>query len=115
MTTNFNSKETYLAARTECKANQARLTLEARAARVTFNEAARGFSKVGLFHWPSTPAKDYTEAYKIMAEARSRRAAIRCDANDALEELKAMKVEATSQWAEARVARQWAVRVTATV
>jgi len=98
----FNSKETYLAARADWKANYARLTVEAREARKAFNDAAAAFSKIGSYRWNlgySSPENAaYNAAYKVMNDARTNRAVIRREANDALNDLVEMKKEAASQW-----------------
>lgn len=97
--TNFNSKETYLAARAEWKANYARLTTQAREARKEFNEAARVFSKSGRYMYGH--AHDNTAflaAEKALYAARSTRNSIRVEANNELADLAEMKIEACRQW-----------------
>lgn len=98
----FNSKETYLAARADWKANYARLTVAAREARKEFNDAASAFSKAGPYHWGKSYAAPENAAYhatfKAMDAARTKRALLRCEANEALADLAAMKEEAARQW-----------------
>jgi len=95
---NFNSKETYLAARAEWKENYARLTQQAREQRIEFNVAMSEFSKEynKTGKWPR-------DEYKRLEAARSARAAIRHEANQALAELVEMKEEAARQWRLAHV------------
>lgn len=95
--TNFNTKETYLAARAEWKANYARLTTEARATRREFIEAASLFNK--------TSYRDHTAYwanYRAMEALRGKRDDIRREANTALADLFAMRQEAAAQWEAAR-------------
>lgn len=103
---NFNSKETYLAARAEWKANYARLTQEARDARAEFREAARAFSKTGSYDWnagyKSETNAAYLKAEREMWAVHSKRAGIRAEANRALHELSQMKAQAAAQWEAAR-------------
>ena len=95
--TNFNTKETYLAARAEWKANYARLSNEARAARKEFTEAASLFGK--------TSYRDHTAYwanYHAMEALRGKRDDIRRETNAALAQLISMREEAAAQWEAAR-------------
>jgi len=95
--TNFNSKETYLAARAEWKANYNRLTEESRKLRQEFKDAASLFGK--------TSYRDHTAYwanYRAAEALREQRDALRREANVALADLFAMKEEAAAQWEAAR-------------
>lgn len=95
--TNFNTKETYLAARAEWKANYARLTNEARMARKEFNDAASLFGKTSYRDHAA-----YWANYRAMEALRGKRDDIRRETNDALADLFAMRKEAAAQWEAAR-------------
>lgn len=103
--TNFNSKETYLAARAEWKANYARLTLDARKYRAEVNEAQRNEDSTrSSFYKTNSPesSKAYRDAMSATYHARSSRSNTRYEANEALAHLVVMKQEASRQWNEQR-------------
>lgn len=92
---NFNSKETYLAARAEWKADYAKLSQDIRDARRSFNKAASLFGKT-----PATEVKEYWEAVRALQTARVTRSNLTYEANKMLDELAKAKVEAARQWQE---------------
>ena len=97
--TNFNSKETYLAARAEWKANYARITKDIRVARAAYNKAQSDAAKVPMYnnHGP------YWAAQKLIDTTRDARQALRREANNSIAELVEMKEEAARQRAENQV------------
>jgi hypothetical protein len=94
--TNFNSKETYLAARAEWKANYARISSDVRAARRAYNEAQQVFSKTSIIN----NRAGFWAAAKAVNDARDARAALRREASDQMTALFVMKEEAARQWAD---------------
>lgn len=103
ITYTFNSKETYLAARAEWKANYAQLTVEAREAREArrnYNSAQQEFSKAPAYVYGAGAEfnKQHREAERKIWDTLKVRAAIRDKANTALAELDEMKREAGAQW-----------------
>jgi hypothetical protein len=97
---NFNSKETYLAARAEWKENYARITKEAREQRAEFNAAMSDFGKKYSKNMRWSEVRD---EYKRLETARSARAGLRYEATQALADLAEMKEEAARQWRLAHV------------
>lgn len=100
ITYTFNSKETYLAARAEWKANYAQLTIDAREARREYNNAQKEFSKAPAYVYGAGAEvnKQHREAERKIWDTLKARAQIRDKANNALAELDEMKREAGAQW-----------------
>lgn len=94
----FNSKETYLAARAEWKANYAHLTEQARKLRAEYNESQSLFAKTPSYNNHTA----YWAAYKEVQKIRDERDTLRREANTALADLFNMKQEAAAQWEAAR-------------
>lgn len=95
----FNSKETYLNAAKAWKENYAKLTIEARELRKQYNEAQSVFSKTPLYNNNTA----YWAAFHVVEKARSARASLREEANEALADRFAMKEEARTQWEAAKL------------
>jgi len=97
----FNSRDTYLAARAQWKADYNQLSADIRVARREFNEAQRALSK-HKYDWKagynSETNKPYLEAEKLVDKARGQRYRLRQQANEALQELSSAKEEARRQW-----------------
>lgn len=105
---NFNSKETYLVARAEWKAEYKELSQNIRDARSAFNEAQRVFGKVGSYKWhlgagsPENAA--YNAAWRAVDDARILRYKLRNEATSMLGDLVEMQNEACRQWEEKHLA-----------
>ena len=95
--TNY-TKETYLAARAEWKANYAQLTLDARRLRAEFNEAQRVFAKTPAYNYHS----GYWAAHKAVEQLRSERAALRYEAYTQINVRAQMKEDAAMSWEASR-------------
>lgn len=95
--TNLTTKESYLAARAEWKANYAELTLQSRKLRREFNEAASAFGKT-----PYTQHTEYWASYRAMEALRDQRRALRCEANAQIAAYVSMKIDAALAWERAR-------------
>lgn len=94
----FNTKETYLAARSEWRVEYIELSAEIRVARQNFNKSQQEFAKSVN---KNAIAKSTT--WIAVEKARTARGDLRDRANELLSELSAAKKEAYRQWLATRV------------
>jgi len=100
MKLNFNTKDTYIAARKEWTAAYMDLSTDIRKARAGFIEAQRAASKSSFDPQTGTPEerKEHFAKWYAVDDGRRMRADLRTKANDMLSNLQAAKEEAHRQW-----------------
>lgn len=108
---NFNSKETYLAARKQWANNYNALSADIRSTRGAYTEACRAASK-HKYDWKAGQDEEkraanraYCDAYGVVENVRGELAKLRKQANEALTERQDAKEEAHRQWLAAKEAR----------
>ena len=107
---NFNSKETYLAARKQWANDYNALSAQIRERRAAYVAACKAASK-HAFDWKAGTNPDKRaantaaiNAYRAVEDERGELKALRKQANDALTELQLAKGEAHRQWLASKAA-----------
>ena len=89
---NFNSKETYLTARVEWLVNYQDLSRQIREARQVYHDGQRAYAQ--------DPKSYYSGGHLQLIDGLRAYQSLKREANTALTELAAAKVEANRQWIE---------------